>query len=228
MIFKKIGIVGLGFMGGSLGLAIKQKNLASSVVGVSRSQNTIDQALEQGVIDEGLLGIDESLHACDLIILCTPVKQIMCDIERLSSLIDSQTIVSDVGSTKQKITEKGYRYLKRFIGVHPLAGSEKSGITYANKSLFDGCSCVIALDSHLDKEQVMPLETFWTALGAKVFFLTSEEHDRIIAYTSHLPHLVASSLIQSSHLQSRKILVFASKGYWDTTRIASGTTASMA
>ncbi|OED36556.1 hypothetical protein AB834_02970 [PVC group bacterium (ex Bugula neritina AB1)] len=219
MLIQHVAIVGLGILGGSLAQALKKKDLVRKITAVTRSQKTLDMALEAKTIDRGIVKIDETLRDCDLVILCTPVSQILKDIVSLSKVLSSKTIVTDVGSTKQIIVSCGDQYLSRFVGAHPLAGSEKSGLKNAKTGLFEGADCLITPSEKKDKDALKLVKDFWIDLGTKVHFLNPREHDNIIAHTSHLPHFIAASLVQSLSAKEEK---FVSKGYWDTTRVASG------
>lgn len=217
--FQHVGIIGLGLLGGSLAQAIKNKQLVPKVTGIARCQDTLAYAQEHGWIDHCFTEIQESLSSCDLIILCTPVNQILQDIASLANYVHPKTLVTDVGSTKQDICRQGRACLPHFIGSHPLAGSEKTGLEHSRSDLFENRFCIITSDPEDNRDTLIKLEDFWVQLGAKVAFLTTEEHDRIMAYTSHLPHLIAANLIQSLAVKDS---IFTAKGFWDTTRVASG------
>lgn len=217
--FNHITIVGLGLLGGSLGLAIKEQELASSVTGIARKQETLNKALALKAIDQGQLNLDPSISDSDLIVLCAPVNQIIKDISLLSHYIDKDTLVTDVGSTKVAITSAGHKYLSHFVGSHPLAGSEQSGIDFANSNLFKNRTCIVTMDPQTNISDLNKVEDFWVSLGSKVSSLSPAEHDRILSFTSHLPHMMAANLLHSLAL---KDLEFVAQGFWDTSRLASG------
>lgn len=218
-LFNKIGLVGLGLIGGSLGMAIKKNGLTDKVVGVSRKTKTIKKAKKIGAIDQGSLDFD-ILKGCDLIILCAPVKTIIRLFSHIKPYVNG-AIVSDVGSTKLEIINAAKRYLPKntdFIGAHPLAGSEKRGIASAEKGLFSGSLCLLTPIKTNKRANIRKLKLFWERLGAKVKVIAAEEHDKIISATSHLPHLTAFGLIAAI---PESYFPYAASGLKDTTRIAS-------
>lgn len=213
-LFKKITIVGVGLLGGSIGLAIRKKKLSQEVIGYFRDKNKISHAVKKGAIDRGEDNFFEAIKGSDLIILCSPVSDIIKKLIILKKLKKNTTLITDIGSTKSKIvkTAKGLN----FIGSHPLAGSEQSGIDHASAGLLKGSLCILTDDNKKCRKSLMQIAKFWKSLGAKIVVLSSCEHDRILAYSSHLPHVVSFSLMSSIPKQAIK---YASSGLRDTTRI---------
>lgn len=218
--FNRIGIVGLGLIGGSLGMAIRKNSAASEIVGVARRKKTLDAALKLGAIDYGSLDF-KILNNCDLIIFATPVKAIIKLLGKIGPHIKPGVVISDVGSTKFEIMKAAQRTLPKnidFIGSHPLAGSEKRGIDNATAGLFSDSLCILTPAKASLPANTRKLKLFWEKLGAKVKILESKTHDRILASTSHLPHLAAFGLIASV---PESYFGCAGSGLRDTTRIAS-------
>jgi prephenate dehydrogenase len=214
--FNKVAIVGTGLIGGSMALAIKKKRLANKVIGVSRHKKTLLFAKNNGVIDIGSQDI-KVIKDADLLILATPVSTVLTLAPRISRIIKPDCIVTDVGSTKKQIVSKLETLFSRYIGSHPLAGSEKRGINNADADIFKGSLCILTPTKKTNKIALGKIKNLWNILGAKVFFLTPDTHDKILSFISHLPHVVAFSLIG---IVPKKYLRFASSGIKDMTRIA--------
>jgi len=214
--FNKVAIVGTGLIGGSIALAIKKKRLAKVVVGVSRHKKTLLLAKKIMVIDKGSQELN-IIKDADLVILATPVDTIINLAAKIYPFVKKGCIVSDVGSTKREIVSKLERIFPRYIGSHPLAGSEKRGVVNANPSIIKGSLCILTPTKNTDKEALEKIKRLWSELGARVAFLPPDAHDKILSFVSHLPHLVAFSLID---IIPKEYLRLASSGLKDTTRIA--------
>lgn len=214
--FKKIAIVGTGLIGGSLALAIKEKKLAKEVIGVSRQKKNLILAKRNGVIDKGSQDI-RIIAKSDFVVLATPVKTILKLADKIRRTLKKDCIVTDVGSTKQEICGKLSRLFVNYVGAHPLAGSEKRSVIHAAPDIFQGSLCVITPNRRTKAAALKKVKDFWAQLGSKVILLSPAEHDRILAFVSHLPHAVAFSLI---NCLPRGYFKFAASGLKDTTRIA--------
>ncbi len=192
--FEKVAIVGVGLIGGSLGLAIRKRKLAKLVMGVVRRRKPGAQALRKNVVHGATMSLKEGVRGADLVLLCSPVSTILEQIRELKPLLAPGALVVDVASTKVLVHHAAKKYLKgiRFVGSHPMAGSSKKGSQNAEADLFENSVCYL---TGYDPEA----ERFWRLLGAKVFYLTPEKHDEWVARTSHLPHVLAFALFQSSH-----------------------------
>jgi prephenate dehydrogenase len=218
--FNKIAIIGVGLIGGSIGMAARKKGIAKEIVGVCRHQQSLRRARNAGAIDQGTLNYKMALQNADLVILATPVKQIIKLGTRSIPYLRPGCILTDVGSTKQEIVsqlEKGLPKNLYFVGAHPLAGSEKRGVGYARADLFNKAFCLLTKTDRTNPAALKKLTQFWQALGCRVKVLTPGQHDRIVATISHLPHLVAVELVNVAD----KGWEFAGTGFSDTTRIAS-------
>jgi len=215
-IFNKVAIVGTGLIGGSLGLAIKSNKLASKVVGVSRHKKSLLEARKKGAINEGSITLN-IIRGADLLILATPVNTIISLTPQISKMISKDCIVMDVGSSKEEIVSRLSRVFPNYVGAHPLAGSEKRGIAFANKELFKGSLCIVTPDNKTKKSALLKIKKLWSGVGAKTMETTPSTHDKIMAFVSHLPHAVSFALMNSV---PEVFLRFAASGLKDTTRIS--------
>jgi len=219
-LFNKVAIVGVGLIGGSIGLAIRKKDLAEKIIGIAKHRSTILKAKNIGAIDEGtkdLTGIKDS----DLVILACPVRTIISISKKIIPLLKKGTILIDVGSTKKEIVSEIKKYKTKeidFIGCHPLAGLEKKGVINAREDLFCDSVCILTPLKSTEKRNLDKIIKFWRNLGAKIKILSPEKHDSILSLVSHLPHIISFGLIKSI---PERYFEFSSTGLKDTTRIAS-------
>ncbi len=226
--FNKIAIVGVGLIGGSIGLAVKKRNLSNKIIGIGRNKISLKKALKIDAIDE--ITLDKSkVKDADLVILATPVGRIVPLIKELLPHLKEGTTITDVGSTKRKIMGGVEKFLPQnvnFIGGHPLAGSEKSGVEFADADLFEKSICFLVPGNNTNTEKSLKnLKSFWRALGTRPVVISAEEHDFIVAGISHLPHIVAIALVNSIrnvNWRGENIKRFAGQGWKDTTRISQG------
>lgn len=219
-LFNRITIIGLGLIGGSLALAAREKRLAKEIVGVSKRKSTINQAIKNGIVDFATLDLENGVRDSDLVVITTPVLKIVDIAKQIAPFLKKGSVVTDTGSTKKYIVSSMGKIELRgvdFIGSHPIAGSEKSGIKYADRDLFKGAYCILAATK--SKKALGKVKRFWTSLGMKVVIMPANTHDRLFSKISHLPHAVAASLVNAA---GRKGLDLAAGGFRDTTRIASG------
>lgn len=210
-------------MGGSLGLALKKYKLAKKVVGLSYRQSSLVQAMKTKAIDVGLTDTEKAIRGSDLVVLATPVNTMIKLLPGMKSCLKRGCIVTDVGSVKSQIVEEAEKILPQpgfFVGSHPLAGSEKKGAMFADADLFKSSRCIMTPTNVTNQVAKEKIKYLWTKVGAKVSFLSAEEHDRALAYVSHLPHLLAYGLIASI---PDEYLEYGSQGLKDTTRIAAST-----
>jgi len=216
-LFNKVAVIGTGLIGGSLALSLKKQKLANTIVGVSKHANSLKLALRRKAIDRAGLSLD-IIKGSDLVILATPVSTIINLKNKIRRLIEKDCIVIDVGSTKQKIVTSLEKVFPGFLGCHPLAGSEKRGISNAKADIFKDSLCIITPTKNTSKDTIKKINKLWVKVGARVVFLSPKEHDRILSFTSHLPHIIAFTLINSI---PQGYLRFSSGGLKDATRIAS-------
>jgi len=195
--FNKICIVGVGLIGGSLGMAIKKRKLAKLVVGVVRRDHTAKEAMSRKALDVATFNLKEGVRNADLVILCGPVSVIVAQLKVISKYVSRKTMVIDVGSSKVLINKIGKECLgSSFIGCHPMAGSEKTGVENACPYLFEKSVCFVT-KSH------PKLNQFWRALDSMPVILSAEKHDEWAARSSHLPHLLAFSIFQDLKSQNK-------------------------
>jgi len=214
--FKKAAIIGIGLIGGSIALALKKKNLAKQVVGVSRKEKNLALAKRIGAIDAGSSD-PQIISGADLVILAMPPSAILDKAAALAGFLADDALVIDVASTKESIVEKLDKIFKNFVGAHPLAGSQKRGINNSQADIFRKSVCILTPSAKTNPAALARAKALWQKLGAKTATMTPKTHDQVLAFISHLPHAIAFSLINtvpSGHLR------FASGGLKDITRIA--------
>ena len=219
--YRKVAIVGVGLIGGSIGLALRERSLAENVVGVGRRQTSLDKALKCGALDEGTTNFDAGVADADVVVVATPVAAVADDVCRATASVVEQAWVTDVGSTKAKICEavdaSDTAESSRFVGSHPLAGDHRSGPEYARADLLQDKLVVVTPTDATPSELTTDVCDFWQALGANIAQMTPEEHDRALATTSHLPHMLASALAACT---PEAWLKLTATGWADTTRVA--------
>jgi prephenate dehydrogenase len=220
--FKTVAIVGVGLIGGSIGLAVRERKLATNVVGIGRHAPKLKKAKELGAITETSLTIEDGVENADIVIVCTPVSDIAGHILQAAAAAPSTALLTDAGSTKRKLVadvEAAIGADKHFVGSHPLAGSEKSGAEYARADLFNGRVVVVTPTKRTANDDMQAVADFWSGLGASVLIMTPDAHDRALASTSHLPHLIASAVAAKT---AQVDLPVTAGGWRDVTRIAAG------
>ena len=215
-------IAGLGLIGGSVALGIKQRNLAEKVIGLDVAPETLELALERGAIDEAKHRAGDWLHQANLIILAAPSRVLLPLAHSLEPFLGIHTVMTDVGSVKAELVN-ALSHL-RFVGGHPMAGSEKSGIEHADAALLENAVWVLTPSQDTDPAAVALVREFVTHLGAKPIRSTPEQHDKLVAAVSHVPYLTAVALTQLiAHAEDKDLMMLlAAGGYRDLTRIASG------
>lgn len=221
MQFGTVCIIGPGLIGGSIGLGLKKRNLAKTIIGVGHRPSSVETAVKMHAIDRGTLHAGEAVKNADIVILATSVNQIIDTAKRVIPCMKSNAILTDVGSTKYHIVQQITHTIRKdiaFIGAHPIAGSEQRGVEFASPDLFAGCNCILT-PLNKNAKGLETISSLWQLLGAKIIYLSPEQHDEILAYVSHLPHLIASCLVNSIKPEH---LVYGASGLRDTTRVASG------
>jgi arogenate dehydrogenase (NADP+) len=220
----KIGIVGLGLIGGSLGLDLRSQG--HEVLGVSQRDRTCEIAQSRGAVDDA--GTDLALLSdTDLIFVCTPIAWLETTVEQLIPHISKNTVITDVGSVKVTVVKKLTQIWENFIGGHPMAGTAESGIEAALHGLFAGNPYVLTPTEVTPSSAIGLLESVLKPLQVKLYRCRPEEHDRAVAWISHLPVMVSASLIQSClHEEDAQVLKLAqslaSSGFRDTSRVGGG------
>lgn len=225
---NKVAIIGLGLIGGSLGLALQKKGLVETVVGVPRRPETIDEALSIKAIAKGTLNVAEGVREADIIFICTPISLLVPKLKEIVPYVKKGAIITDVGSTKACIVEEAEKIVPagvNFIGGHPMAGKEKTGVLAADAKLFNRRPYVLVKTKRTHVLAYNTLKKLILGLGGKVMEMDAKSHDLAVAAISHLPIVVASSLVNAvagAGEIKEKAKNLASTGFGDSTRIASG------
>lgn len=228
MRWRKVTLLGVGLLGGSLGLALKKHGLAKRVHGYVRRAASIDECVQAGAVDSASCELEESVQGADLIVLCTPLAQ-MAELARSSlSATEPGTLITDVGSVKGPLVaelEPMYETRKAiFVGSHPMAGSEKMGVSAARADLFQAAVCVVTPSDRTNPQDQKAVEQLWQGVGARTMSLSPEDHDALVARSSHLPHVLAANL--AAYVLNPKFGPeqggLCANGFRDSTRIASG------
>ncbi|WP_425617335.1 prephenate dehydrogenase [Anatilimnocola sp. NA78] len=224
--WEQAAIVGVGLIGGSIGLALRRAGLAKQIIGVGRSAASLQKAISRGAIDQLVLESAGELPEVDLVIVCTPIDLVAKHVAWWANSAAEGALLTDAGSTKANIVAEvdGQLHLHnprqvRFIGSHPLAGSEKTGVEHARESLLDGRIVVITPSEHTAPSAVDEVQLLWKSLGAGVVTMEPAAHDAAVASTSHLPHLISSLL---AAVTPPDLLKLTAGGWLDTTRVAAG------
>ncbi len=225
--WNSVAIVGVGLIGGSVGLAIRKRNPAAKVIGTGSSSRTLETAERLGAVTAVVDKPQAAVAEADLVLVCTPVGLIVEQVRELAPHCRSGALITDVGSTKLDIvtqlelfaSEPAWPRDVRFVGSHPIAGNEKRGPQHANADLFVDRTTVITPTDSTRPDDCESLRAFWASLGAKVVLMPAAEHDRALAVTSHLPHLVAAAI---AGVTPEEYLTLTAGGWQDTTRIAAG------
>lgn len=221
---ERLAIVGLGLLGGSVAKAVRARRLAREVVGIGRDAGRLEPARKEGVIDRATTDLAAGLDGADMVLLAVPVITIERLLPAVAENVAKEAVVTDVGSTKAAIVRKAEhlaeRHPFRFVGSHPMAGSERSGYAVAREDLFQGATVIVTPTDATDAGGVKDVAAFWEAMGARVSMLDPVTHDRVVAAISHLPHLVAYALVEGAQRFEPTALDFAARGFRDTTRIA--------
>jgi prephenate dehydrogenase len=219
--WNKVAVIGVGLIGGSIGLALRERKLANHVIGIGRRAAKLRNAKRFGAISDASLKIQDGVADADLVVVCTPVAEIAGHVLQAAAAAQ-HAILTDAGSTKESIVKALDAKLgkgNRFVGSHPLAGSEKSGVENARADLFDGRVVVITSSRKSNPEIVTTVADFWSGLGASVLVMSPAEHDKALATTSHLPHLIAAAV---ARVTGQDELPLTAGGWRDLTRIAAG------
>jgi prephenate dehydrogenase len=225
-----VAIVGVGMIGGSIGLALKTRKLAGRVIGIGRSATSLSEAKRLHAIDETATDIASAVAMADLVVVAAGVASIAWILDEVDAAVRPGTLLTDAGSTKASIVaawEKRRRSRPagaggrrgRFVGAHPLAGSHRRGPAAADPMLFNGRVTIVTPATATPAKDVEEIGGFWSSLGSTVFTMPPRDHDRILAMTSHAPHVMAAAVAAATPAEARQ---FTAGGWRDTTRIAAG------
>lgn len=224
--FRRLTIIGVGLIGGSLARVCRKKGLADELVGVGRGRKNLELAVELGVIDRWSHEVEEGVDGADGVVLATPMGTIIPLAKRMAPHIEAGCLVTDVGSTKASVVEPLERLLQpsaAFVGGHPIAGTEKSGVEASFETLFEGFPCILTPTDRTDTEALARVQSLWEACGMSVVCMGPDTHDTLMAGVSHLPHMVAYALINTvTGLSSNDhdAVAYSAGGFRDFTRIA--------
>lgn len=223
---KKIVIFGVGLIGGSVALALKKAGSTAQIVGLGRSTESLQTALALGVIDVASTDIASAVQNADLILIATPVAQTPAILKAIQPHLSPNTIITDAGSTKSDVLAYAQATLgaqaKQFVGGHPIAGAEKSGVSAATVDLYSNKNVVLTPIQDNSVDAIQQVKNLWQSCGANVSEMSAATHDSIFAAVSHLPHLLAFALVDdiASRPNAEQLFGFAASGFRDFTRIA--------
>ena len=224
---NRLCIIGVGLIGGSLALALKKAQAVGEIVGFGRNQENLQTGVELGVIDRFETHLADAVAGCDVVVLATPVGSMGTLFKQLAPIIDDKLIITDVGSTKASVVAAAAEAFgsipPKLVPGHPIAGTEKSGVSAAFDSLYQGRRVLLTPLEQTDPQAVATVQALWEAAGAEVESMSVAHHDDVLAATSHLPHVLAFALVDALAKLDEKAEVFryAAGGFRDFTRIAS-------
>lgn len=220
--FGTVAIVGVGLIGGSLGMALRRRGLARRVIGIGRSVGRLDKAARMGAIDEYVVDLAKGCCDADIIVMCTPVSAIIADLPAVLDAAGSEAVITDVGSVKSAIVDAAGDD-PRFVGSHPMAGSEATGVEAARETLFDEATWIVAPSPATSSYAAATARDLGLAVGSSVYTLSPDAHDRAVAVVSHLPHVMATSLMlyaQRRHEDAPTLAAMSAGSFADATRVA--------
>ena len=222
--FNRIVIIGVGLIGGSIGLAIKKRGLAKVVVGLCRRRSSASKALKAGAVDIATLNYDTALKGADLVIIATAVGKITDIAKVVQQKATGKILLTDAGSTKEQIVSTIDNMVKKdpnisFVGSHPMAGSEKTGVLAASIDLFNDSVCVLTPTKHTDVKALTKIKGFWKELGCICKVIDPAKHDKFVCQVSHIPHILSSMIASNA---DDKALEYQGTGYKNMTRLALG------
>ena len=226
--FEQLGLIGCGLMGGSFALALKKAGLVQRVVGYSKSPSTTERARALGVIDVEAPSALLAVSGADIVLIAVPVASSEATFKSIRHMVTPQTLIMDVGSTKNDVVQAAQSGLRELVGsfvpAHPIAGKERAGVENADADLYARRQVILTPTAATQAEQIRRAEDVWRAIGSKVVYMTPQAHDTTFAAVSHLPHLLAFAMMNTVGGQSsgQNFLSLAGPGFRDSTRIAAG------
>jgi prephenate dehydrogenase len=225
---NKVAILGPGLLGGSLALAVRARAPGCRVAVWARRAEAVEEVRAMGVADVASTSLAPVVEGADVILFCVPIGAMPALAAQIVPIIEPHALVTDVGSVKGPVVEalsRIFEHRGRFVGSHPMAGSEESGIAAAREDLFDGAVCIVTPHPQACPEAVEAVARFWRLAGCDLRTLSPAEHDRTIGLVSHLPHLLAAILVDFVCSENPDSVKFCGNGFRDTTRVASGPSA---
>lgn len=218
--FEKTAILGVGLIGASLALALRQKGLTKSISGFGRTEEKLKKAKERGIIDFYCLDPAHASEGADLVVLATPPSSFTGLAEKIRPSVGKDALVIDAGSVKGAFVEKMEEILPGFVGCHPIAGGNTSGIEAADGALFEGALVIVTKTGQTQERRLEEAVGLWKSIGSAVEVMDPERHDRIYALLSHMPHMVAYALVNTVGDVEGSLIKYAGRGFKDMTRIA--------
>ncbi|MBX2834094.1 MAG: prephenate/arogenate dehydrogenase family protein, partial [Micavibrio sp.] len=226
--FKKIAIIGFGHIGSSLAIGIREKNLCDTLIAGDASKRVCDKVVELSLVDEVYCDLTKAVTGADFVILCVPVGAMSIVAEKISPFLKPGCILSDVGSVKKSVVDAVRSFLPEsveFVPAHPLAGAENSGPESGIAGLFEERWSLITPIAETGVRAVEKVTKFWEALGARIEIMSPDHHDLVLGITSHLPHLIAYTIVDTANLLEddlkSEVIKFSASGFRGFTRIAS-------
>ena len=222
--FRQTAIIGVGLLGASLGLGLKARGLSGTILGVGRRESSLRAARDRGAVDHTTLDVAEAVGQADLVVIATPAGLVESTLDNLRPHLLPDAVVTDVASTKAAIcahASSTWPAPRRFVGSHPMAGSEQFGPEHGRADLYEGSVCLVECGDGIDAEARAAVVALWEALGARVVDIQPEAHDALLARTSHVPHILSTAIATCAGKQG-DIKALIGNGYRDMTRIAAG------
>ena len=227
-LFGKMTIIGVGLLGASLAKACKERGLVEEVAGYGRNRENLEKARALKIIDHCPADLAEAVKDADLIVLCTPVTTIIPLIQNMIARIRPGALITDVGSVKEPIVKEAEKLVPKgvfFVGSHPIAGGENSGLEASTANLYQGAKCIVTPTDKTNNSALEKISALWQAVGMQIINLSAEEHDFVFGAVSHLPHIVVYALMNTLGAlrtqDDREVTAFSGAGLKDITRIAS-------
>jgi len=227
-LFGKMTIIGVGLLGASLAKACKERGLVQEITGYGRNRENLEKARALKIIDHCPTSLAEAVKDADLIVLCTPVTTIVPLIQSMVTEIRPGALITDVGSVKDPVVKEAEKVVPEgmfFVGSHPIAGGENSGLEASTANLYQGAKCIVTPTEKTDKKALEKINALWQAVGMQIINLSTEEHDFVFGAVSHLPHIIVYALMNTlgalKTQDNRAVTAFSGAGLKDITRIAS-------
>ena len=227
-LFKKMTVIGVGLLGASLAKACKERGLVEEIVGYGRNRENLEKAKSLKIIDHCPADLNSAVKDADLVVLCTPVSTLVPLMQNMASAVRPGTLITDVGSVKEPVVSGIDKLVPEgvfFVGSHPIAGGENSGLEASTANLYQDARCIVTPTDATDKTALEKISALWQAVGMKVVSLSAEEHDFVFGAVSHLPHIVAYALMNTLGAlktpDGREVTTYSGAGLRDITRIAS-------
>ena len=228
-LFEKMSIIGVGLLGASLAKACRKHNIVKGISGFGRNRENLEKAKSLGVIDHCASNLKEAVIGADLVVLCTPVSRIIPLIQNLLPHLKQGAVITDVGSVKGQLVHQADNLMPEgifFVGSHPIAGGEKSGLEASRDDLYANAKCILTPTPKTDTHALEKVGALWESVGMDTLILDADEHDFVFGAVSHLPHIVAYALMNTLGTlrtkQENEVTAYSGAGLKDITRIASG------